>query len=223
MKVDFTLLAAQHLGPAVLKALGRSWRFREVDGDGNRVTHRYRAGQGIYALWHSQQLALTLRHRTENIAVIISQHRDGEIIARMVEGIGYRAIRGSSTRGGSRALHEFSRAASEGHALAITTDGPQGPPNQCKPGAVLAASRTGYPIVPAAAVAVRSWTFNSWDRFVVPKPGSVVYVAYGDPIDVPPDLGAATVGEWQERVTRAQNEATAVCERTAARARGAAA
>ncbi|NNK49796.1 MAG: lysophospholipid acyltransferase family protein [Gemmatimonadetes bacterium] len=218
--MDLTMLAAQYMGPAFLLALGRSWRFREIDLAGAPVADRYRAGASIHALWHSQQLPLTLRHRKENIAVIVSQHRDGEIIARMVQGIGYRTIRGSSTRGGSRALQEFARAASEGHPLAITTDGPQGPARQCKPGAVLAAARTGYPIVPAGAAAVRGWTFNSWDRFVVPKPGSIVYLAYGDPISVPTDLGEDSVADWQARVTEAQNAASAACDAAAASAAG---
>jgi lysophospholipid acyltransferase (LPLAT)-like uncharacterized protein len=220
MKGDFALLAAKHVGPGLLLGLGRSWRFREVDSTGMPATGRYRAGKGIYALWHAQQLPLTLRHRTENIAVIVSRHRDGEIIARMVEGIGYRTIRGSSTRGGSEALHEFARAAAEGHSLAITTDGPQGPPRVCKPGAVLAAARTGIPVVPVAAAAVRAWTFNSWDRFFVPKPGSIVYLSYGDPIHVPPNVSGDSIAEWQARVTEAQNEATAACERAVARGGG---
>jgi lysophospholipid acyltransferase (LPLAT)-like uncharacterized protein len=219
VRVDLTLVAATHIGPAFLIALGRSWRFRHIDSSGDPVQIRYHAGAGIYALWHSQQLPLTLRHRAENIAVIISQHRDGEIISRMVEGIGYRTIRGSSTRGGSEALGEFKRAGTEGHPLAITTDGPQGPPRQCKPGAILAAARTGLPIIPAAAAAERAWTFDSWDRFSVPKPGSIVYLTYGDPLIVPSDLDDESVADWQARVTRAQNRAASVCEDAVARAR----
>lgn len=219
MKTDLTLLAATHLGPSFLLGLGRSWRFREIDADGEPVARRTRAAGGVYALWHGQQLPLTLRHRSDGVAVIVSQHRDGEIIARMVEGIGYRTVRGSSTRGGSEALRELSLAASEGHALAITTDGPQGPPRECKPGVVLAAARTGLPVVPTAAAAVRAWTFNSWDRFFIPKPGSIVYVTYGEPIAVPSDLASQPVAEWQARVARAQNEATAVCETAVARQR----
>ena len=218
VRVDLTLLAATHIGPAFLIALGRSWRFRHIDAAGDPVQVRYRAGAGIYALWHAQQLPLTLRHRGENLAVIISQHRDGEIISRMVEGIGYRTIRGSSTRGGSEALRQFTRAASEGHPLAITTDGPQGPPRQCKPGAILAAAGTGLPIIPAAAAAERAWTFNSWDRFSVPKPGSIVYLTYGDPVTVPSDMANESVADWQARVTRAQNQAASVCEDAVTRA-----
>lgn len=216
MKIDIPLLAATHLGSSFLVALGRSWRFCQIDAGGKPQTRRHRAGAGIYALWHAQQLALTVRHRNESIAVIVSQHRDGEIISRMVERLGYRTIRGSSTRGGSEALREFTRAASE-HSLAITTDGPQGPARRCKPGAVLAAARTGLPVVPAAAAAVRSWTFDSWDRFFVPRPGSIVYLHYGDPIVIPPTVAVDGVADWQDRVTRAQNDATAVCEAAVAR------
>jgi lysophospholipid acyltransferase (LPLAT)-like uncharacterized protein len=81
---------------------------------------------------------------------------------------------------------------------------------------VLAASRTGYPIIPAGAAAVRSWTFNSWDRFAVPKPGSIVFLAYGDPIIVPADLGETSVADWQARVTLAQDAVTAACDEAAA-------
>ena len=217
MRFDPALFAASRLGPGLLLALGKSWRFRQVDARGRPLDHPYRAGEAIYALWHSQQLPLTLRHRAENIAVIVSRHRDGEIISRMVEGIGYRTIRGSSSRGGSEALREFTSAAAEGYSLAITTDGPQGPARQCKPGAIVAAARTGLPIVPVAAAAVRSWTFNSWDRFFIPRPGTVVYLSYGEPIRIPPDFKGRPVSDWQEELTRAQNEASAACEEAAAR------
>lgn len=215
MRSDLTLVAARYLGPSVLVALGRTWRFRRIDATGAPYLERYGPRSVIYALWHAQQLPLTVQHRGENVAVMISQHRDGEIIARVVESIGYRAVRGSSTRGGSRALKELVRAASEGHPLAITTDGPRGPARVCKPGVVLAASLTGLPVVPTAAAAVRAWVFRSWDRFVVPKPGSVVYLTYGEPIHVPPELDESDVVRWQERISEAQNLASAVCEAAA--------
>ena len=220
MGVDATLIAARYIGPTFLRTLVNTWRFRLLDTDGRRVDARPRAARGIYSLWHSQQLALTLAHRNQNIAVIVSRHRDGEIIARMVEGIGFRTIRGSSTRGGSPALREFIRAAAEGHPLAITTDGPQGPARRCKPGVVLASARTGLPIVPVAAAASRVWRVSSWDEFFVPKPGSVVYLSYGEPITVPADITREALAEWQDRVTKAQNAASTVCENEVARALG---
>jgi len=218
--IDATLLAARYIGPTFLRALGSTWRFREIDAAGRPTSVRHRAGPGIYAIWHAQQVAATLRHRNDKFAVIVSQHRDGEIISRMVQGIGFRTVRGSSTRGGSAAFWVFTQAAAEGYSLAITTDGPQGPARRCKPGAVLASSRTGLPIVPVAAAATRAWRFHSWDEFCIPRPGAVVYLSYGDPIAVPPDISRAVVAEWQDRVTDAQNAVSAVCENAVARALG---
>jgi lysophospholipid acyltransferase (LPLAT)-like uncharacterized protein len=157
-------------------------------------------------------LPLTLRHRDENLAVIVSRHRDGEIISRMIEGIGYRPVRGSSTRGGAVALREFTRAAEDGHPLAITTDGPRGPARECKPGVIQAASLTRLPIVPLGAAAAKAWRFRSWDEFLLPRPGSVVYVTYGEPILVPADLERPELAGWQDRLTHELNEATRICE-----------
>jgi lysophospholipid acyltransferase (LPLAT)-like uncharacterized protein len=169
----------------------------------------------IHALWHAQLLPLALRHRNENVAVMVSRHRDGEIISRAIEGLGYRPVRGSSTRGGAAALRELARAASEGHPLSITTDGPRGPARQCKPGVIQAASITGLPIVPCAAAPVRTWIFRGWDDFLMPKPGTVVYIAYGQPIEIPPQVSREAFPEWQRRVTRALDEATRACTEAA--------
>ena len=220
MPFDATLIAATYIGPTFLRALGSTWRFREIDAAGRPSRARHRAVGGIYAIWHAQQVAPTLRHRNDKFAVIVSQHRDGEIVSRMVQAIGFRTIRGSSTRGGSAALWEFTQAAAEGYSLAITTDGPQGPARRCKPGAVLASARTGLPIIPVAAAATRAWRFHSWDEFCIPRPGAVVYLSYGDPIVVPPDISRQVVAEWQDRVTDAQNAVSAVCETAVARALG---
>lgn len=196
----------------LLRALAASWRYRELDVHGRPATTRTRADSAIYALWHAQLLPLTLRHMHQNLAVMISRHRDGEIISRMIIPLGYRPIRGSSTRGGSAALREFADAAREGHPLAITTDGPTGPARRCKPGAALAASELGWPIVPAAAAPTRAWRFRSWDEFLLPKPGSVIYVTYGSPIVVPPGLDRTHVADWQARIGEAIDAATAICE-----------
>lgn len=213
MAFEPTLWAARYLGPSLLRALSASWRYRELGVDGNPVSTRYRAGSAIYALWHAQLLPLTLRHMDENLAVIISRHRDGEIISRMIIPLGYRPIRGSSTRGGATALREFTEAAADGHPLAITTDGPRGPARRCKPGAIRAASAIGWPIVPSAAVPARAWRFRSWDEFQLPKPGSIVYVTYGDPITVPPGLGKENLQHWQDTVGAAIDAAASICER----------
>ncbi len=203
------------LGPRALRALARTWRFREVAPDGRIVAPRYRSGRALYALWHRQLLMLTLRHRDEGIAVMVSRSRDGEIAARIAAGLGYLPVRGSSSRGGGAALREMVAAAERGTSLALTVDGPRGPAGVCKPGAALIASRWGGPVVATAAVARRAWTLASWDRFVIPRPGSEVFLAYGEPVQVDTDGSAEDVARWQERIGEEIDGATRRCERAA--------
>ncbi len=203
------------LTPGLLRVLARSWRFREVGPDGAAAPPRYRAGGALYALWHRQLLMLMLRHRDEGIAVMISRSRDGDLASGVAARLGYRTPRGSSSRGGGEAMQEMVAEARAGSPLALTVDGPRGPAGRCKPGAVLIASRSGIPIVPAGAAPVRAWVARSWDRFVVPWPGTTVFTAYGEPLHVPPRLAPAEVATWQDRVDAGIEAATAVCRRAA--------
>ncbi len=170
-------------GAAVLRLLAGTWRMRVHDDEGLRAA---RAGDRrvIFALWHGELLPLLWQHRGENIAIVISEHRDGEIIARIAESLGYATVRGSSSKGGSRALIGLMREIDAGRDGAITPDGPRGPARVFAPGAAVAAQRTGALIVPLRAAASRSWRLKSWDRFLIPKPFARVDVHYGAPTAV---------------------------------------
>ena len=109
---------------------------------------------------------------------MISRHADGEVIARIVKSLGYRTIRGSTTRGGVRALLESAQVVNDGIVVAITPDGPRGPRHVFSPGAVIVAQRTSRPIIAIAATASRAWRLRSWDRHVVPKPFASVTIRY---------------------------------------------
>ena len=139
----------------------------------------------VYTLWHGRLLPLTWHHRDENIGALISLSKDGEYIARVVQGWGYRVVRGSTSRGGSRALAEMIRLGRKGHSLAFTPDGPRGPRERMKPGVLVAAMRAGLPIVPLSAACSRGWWFEGWDRFLVPKPFSRLVLSHGAPLRVP--------------------------------------
>lgn len=166
------------LGALLLRLLACTWRLRtthdeplrRVRGAGERV---------IFVLWHGELLPLLWHHRGEGIAVVISEHRDGEIIARIAESLGYRTVRGSSTRGASGALIGLIRALEAGADGAVTPDGPRGPPRVFAPGAAVAAQRTGAWIAPIRASVDRGWRLASWDRFLIPKPFARVEVVYG--------------------------------------------
>lgn len=171
------------VGRVFLQMLGRTWRIRVVNGE--YLADLRRTGRPfIFSLWHGQLLPLLWHHRRQGVKVLISEHRDGELIARTAESLGYGLIRGSSTRGADRALISLVRELQAGNEVAITPDGPRGPPTTFAPGALVAAQRSGSFILPVAASADRAWRLRSWDRFMIPKPFARVTVAYATPTKV---------------------------------------
>ena len=163
--------------------LARTWRFRVVNGAAiNELRNARRSF--IFSLWHGQLLPLLWHHREEGVVLLISEHKDGELVARAAESLGYALVRGSTTRGGDRALISIIRELEAGREVAITPDGPKGPARKYAPGALIAAQRSGAAILPVVAVADRAWRLKSWDRFMIPKPFARITVAYGDPAKV---------------------------------------
>lgn len=152
----------------------------------------------IFALWHGQLLPLLWHHRRQGISLVISEHRDGERIARVATGLGYNLVRGSSTRGGGRALIQLSRVLESGKEAAITPDGPKGPARSVAQGVLVAAQRSGAAILPIAASADSAWRAKSWDSFLVPKPFARVTVAYSAPITIPDGTSDAALQRTEE-------------------------
>jgi lysophospholipid acyltransferase (LPLAT)-like uncharacterized protein len=132
----------------------------------------------IFCLWHGELLPLLWQHRGQGVAILISEHHDGEIIARVAHGLGFRTIRGSTSRGAGRALIALIRHLEEGGEVAITPDGPRGPRGEFAPGAAVAAQRAGATLLFTRAAARRAWRLKSWDRFLVPKPFARIQVSY---------------------------------------------
>jgi lysophospholipid acyltransferase (LPLAT)-like uncharacterized protein len=143
----FKLAVLPPAGAAVIRTLGRSMRI-ETRGQ-EYVDRLYRDGKRvIIAFWHARQLMMPLTYRGMLAHILISQHQDGEIIARIVERFGFRVVRGSSTRGGVEALRELIRLGRSGVDLIVTPDGPKGPPQVVKMGVIQLARASGLPIVP---------------------------------------------------------------------------
>lgn len=138
----------------------------------------------IYVLWHGRLLPLAYQRRGEGIVALVSRSRDGEYLARLLSRWGFSTERGSSSRGGTEALRGLLRSARAGRSLCITPDGPRGPRERVKLGALAAAQATGLPIIPCAAGASRAWWIEGWDRFLVPKPFARIRAAYGAPIRI---------------------------------------
>ncbi len=203
------LPAAARLAALLVAALGRTWRIEHPEGYAAQDA-RIRGGEPcIYAFWHGRMLPLVYTHRDRGIGVLISRHLDGEWIARVIEALGFRTARGSSTRGAQAGVLEMLALADDGHCLAITPDGPRGPAGRVKPGLAYLAGRTGWPIVPVTTASRRAWVLDSWDRFRVPLPFTRVLVAYGEPIRVPAGLEEADEERWRSRIEAAIGDLTA--------------
>lgn len=204
MRHRFRQAAATRVARTALDALLGSVRF-EVEGDEHYRPYQ-RAGRAvIFVLWHGRLLPLSFRHRGEGLVTLISRSRDGEIIAQVVEQWGYTAVRGSTSSRGTAALRELVRHARAGRSIAITPDGPRGPRNTMKPGALRVAQLTGAPVVAAAAGTERAWWFEQWDRFIVPKPFARVRLAYSPPMFVPRDTDEAGLAELCRQAEDALN------------------
>jgi hypothetical protein len=168
-------------GARVLRAMARTWRVREIGREGWNDRRARKDGGTVVAIWHGQMLPLLMQHVDQGISVLVSEHRDGEIIARVLETLGFRTVRGSSSRGGSRALLELVAVLKRGGEIAVTPDGPRGPRHQFASGTVVAANRGGAGIVCIGAHVERAWRLRSWDRFEIPKPFTRVVVTYAGP------------------------------------------
>jgi lysophospholipid acyltransferase (LPLAT)-like uncharacterized protein len=203
--------AAGLAGHAVTSALFRTVRTRSEGDEHYRRLRRERTPV-IFSVWHAQLLSLAVRHRDEGVVALVSEHADGEYLVRLIERIGFATVRGSSTRGGIQGLKGLIRAAREGHDLTITVDGPRGPACVFKPGALLAAQTTGCPVIPVGMGCSAAWRFDSWDRFLVPKPFATVRIAYGEPRWVERNADRAALAATARLLEREMNELTAQCE-----------
>jgi lysophospholipid acyltransferase (LPLAT)-like uncharacterized protein len=171
-------------GAVLLRLLMRSWRIERQEMEAVQG-ERDAGGAHVLAFWHGRMLGALSAHRYSGIRVLVSEHKDGELIARVLHANGVETIRGSTTRGGARALLQLVAALKQGHTIAITPDGPRGPRHEVAPGLFAAAQRAGAPIVPMAVAASSSWQLGSWDRFEIPKPFARVVVRYGTVLRLP--------------------------------------
>ncbi len=161
----------------------------------------------LYCLWHETILMPAVLFADQGMHLLISQHRDGEYITRIVQRLGYNVVRGSSTRGAVRAVRELARSAGTA-TTAITPDGPKGPRQVLQNGTVYLASRGGLEVVPMTFAFDRPWRAASWDRMVVPRPFSRAICVLGTPIPVPRDADAAELAHYHELLSVEMDRST---------------
>ena len=134
----------------------------------------------VYAFWHGQQLMMVPTHRGRGIVGLASLSRDGSLLARVIELFGYSVVRGSSSRGGNRALKACLEAMAAGLSPGVAVDGPRGPRGEPHAGAVVMAARSGRPIVYVVGRCAWKIRLKSWDRFEIPGPFARVDLVYGE-------------------------------------------
>ena len=190
------------LGAPVIGALGRTYHWHET---GTELLARIHAEgrQPIYALWHGRIMPGIVYLRGRDIVVITSENFDGEWIARIIRRFGFATARGSTSRGGAKALIQMRRELRQGRPVAFTVDGPRGPREIAQPGAAWLAGATGQPILPFHIESSSYWTAKSWDRHQVPRPGSHVAVAMGPPIEVPAGGDPDTIERGRQAIEAA--------------------
>jgi lysophospholipid acyltransferase (LPLAT)-like uncharacterized protein len=182
------LMLAGTVGPMLIRIYGKTWRI-DWEGMEHLSKAREKRGNVLLCTWHSRLLGLCYSHRHRNIGIMVSKSYDGEWISRIVIKLGYRTYRGSASRNGVPALVKMLRNKDSGD-LALTVDGPRGPAEKVKLGAIALASRSGLPIVPISYAASSAWRLNSWDHFIMPRPFSKITVRYGQAIEIPRDISA---------------------------------
>ena len=146
------------------------------------------ATPSIYAIWHGELLmaaaAYTYYTKRKTIDTIVSNHFDGELVARLMQIFGGGTIRGSSSKGGASVLRGALKALQKGRDIGITPDGPRGPRHSVADGAAALAMMKKVPIITMSCIPTSYWKMKSWDHFCIPKPFCTLEFYFGDPLYV---------------------------------------
>jgi lysophospholipid acyltransferase (LPLAT)-like uncharacterized protein len=204
------------LGPGaaffLIKFLQLTMRIEELNGE--RVRDFWERGEnGIGAFWHGRLLMTPVVYKGRGLKILISRHRDGELISRTVHRFGMETVRGSSTRGGIAGIKGLARALQEGYDVAIAPDGPRGPRCKVQPGVIQLARISGRPIIPFAFSAFPRKVFNTWDHFIVPFPFSRGVFVWGEFIWVDRAAGAEAIEAKASLLEKRLQELTEVADR----------
>ena len=185
-------------------------------------------GRGvILAFWHSRLIMTPFlrRYHERDAYMLISRHRDGDIIADGVKGFGVKFIRGSAAnplkpgkaKHGAPAVAEMLEALNRGDIVAVTPDGPRGPANRAQAGIIRLAQKAGAPIVPGGVSASRGRKLNTWDRFLLAAPFSRIYYVAGSALVVPADADEATIEALKDALTEEISRVTTAADHLAGR------
>jgi len=198
------------LGTAAIRLLGSTLRFGWSEEEG--ATPEKIARPAIYSFWHRCIFPAAFFFRDQRLAVMTSLSFDGEFIARIIENLGFRAVRGSSSRGAVGALLGVRREIERGEAVAFTIDGPRGPRYIAKPGPTFLAGTTGAPMVAFYVALENPWVLKSWDATMIPKPFSRALVRVSRVMHVPADADDSILAAHHAELQKALERVRAFAE-----------
>ncbi|HVR72856.1 MAG TPA: lysophospholipid acyltransferase family protein [Planctomycetota bacterium] len=204
------------LGPLVLRAWVGTLRVRLIGCDPRKAPIPYGPECGIYTFWHQRMLVPAALYRNSDMLVLISSHGDGEMIARVIKRQGMLTVRGSTTRGGTRAILEILKKLRDLRGemnVGITPDGPRGPRHHFHHGAIYMASRSGLPIYPLVVASKRQTKLRTWDGFVIPWPFTRTILRLGEGFRVPASLDGESLERIRADAERRLRDLTEVTER----------
>lgn len=204
------------LGPwfayLLIRFLQRTMKIEEINGEG--IRRRWtEGGNAIGAFWHGRLLMMPLVYGGHGLKILISRHRDGELISKVVHRFGLETVRGSSTRGGIAGIKALARSLRDGYDVAIAPDGPRGPRYKVQPGVIQLAKLTGLPIYPFTFSAYPSKILRTWDLFLIPYPFSRGVFIWGDPIIVERQADQAQMSEKAALLEKRLIEITEAADR----------
>lgn len=197
----------------------RAWmctlRYEAVYLDESLDPLRQEGGPRIYLVWHEYLLAPVYLRPDANVAILVSRHRDADVLQAIADASGFDCVRGSTNRGGVAALRQLAARGEQQH-LVMTPDGPRGPRRQLAPGPVYLASRLGLPIVPIIVAYDRCWRTPTWDRFAVPRPFTTARMLLGEELHVAAGLDRLALEARRAEIEQTMNRLTDEAEAWAA-------
>ena len=215
LRDSLTLSLLPPVGYLLIKSLALTMRIEEKGQEVIATFDRERR-PFISAFWHGHLLMMLISPYRRHAKALISHHRDGELISRVVRLFGLGSVRGSTTRGGIQALKEAIRTVRQGYKVVVTPDGPKGPRHVVQPGVIELARVTGVPIIPVAFSSTRKKVFASWDRFILPYPFSKGVFYYGEAFYVERRISREELEvkrrELEEQLNRMEQAVESYCE-----------
>lgn len=190
-----------------------SCRIVTVKGEEKEKEAANRSGGGaVYAGWHQRMSYHFHYFGSRHVTMMISQSRDGEYAARAAQWLGFKNVRGSSTRGGKQALDELTQRVREGEIAGMLADGPLGPARIAKIGSVVMARDAEVPLIGVLWGADRCWVLNSWDRYLIPKPFARVAILYTEPMLIPPTASGEELESYRKVFEERMNQGARWCD-----------